>query len=284
MTGFTSQGRVVRKLRPKRLIHPNRIPLCISSLGRRDEFSPSSPIILITAGNGIFESRQTGRRSVQAGDVILLFPGIWHRYRPDARMGWTEKWIQFNGAFVHKLWDRRILSEQRPVVSSTRFREIETAMEKLLNQIEQQPGFNSLRYVLQVSHVLDLILDSKLFETSPIPISILSAEDKLVPAAENYIWTHSQLDLSVRDIADYLGVSRRTLERRFGAALGRTVLEEVTRCRFSRAERLLRETDLPIKVIVYLAGFGRAENMRRQFMRRAELSPRAYRTKSKSGC
>jgi transcriptional regulator GlxA family with amidase domain len=81
----------------------------------------------------------------------------------------------------------------------------------------------------------------------------------------------------VRDVADCLGVSRRALERRFGAVLGRTVLEELTRCRFNRAERLLRETDLPVKTVVYMAGFGRAENMRQAFTKQFQLSPRAYR-------
>jgi transcriptional regulator GlxA family with amidase domain len=110
------------------------------------------------------------------------------------------------------------------------------------------------------------------------------AKDEFVTAAENYIWTHSQLAISVRDVAEHLKVSRRTLERRFGAALGRTVLEEVTRCRFNRAERLLRETDLPVKTVVYMAGFGRAENMRQAFTKQLQLSPRAYRAKVRMDC
>jgi len=240
---------------------------------------PEFAVILITSGQGVFESKQVGKRPVKPGDVILLFPGIWHRYRPDPRTGWTEKWIQFNGEFPHKLWDRHILSTHRQIISPNNFCEIEAALDRLLDQIEQRPGFNSLRYALQVSHVIDLIVDSNPFSASTIREISPLAKDELVVAAENYIWTHSQLAISVRDVAEHLKVSRRTLERRFGAALGRTVMEEITRCRFNRAERLLRETDLPVKTVVHMAGFGRAENMRQAFTKQIQISPRAYRAK-----
>ena len=64
---------------------------------------------------------------------------------------------------------------------------------------------------------------------------------------------------------------------------GRSVLDEIIRCRFSRAERLLRETDLPLKTIVNLAGFGSFENLRQAFIARTGLAPAAYRTRLCSG-
>ena len=55
------------------------------------------------------------------------------------------------------------------------------------------------------------------------------------------------------------------------------VLDETTRCRLNRAERLLRETRLPVQHIVSLAGFGTAEQMRLQFQTRHHRSPAAFR-------
>ena len=65
------------------------------------------------------------------------------------------------------------------------------------------------------------------------------------------------------------------------AVMGRSVLDEIIRCRFSRAERLLRETQLPIKTVVALAGFGSAENLRHVFLSRTKLSPSEYRQQAK---
>jgi transcriptional regulator GlxA family with amidase domain len=97
-----------------------------------------------------------------------------------------------------------------------------------------------------------------------------------VEAALDYIWTRSHNVLSVMEVAAALGVTRRTLERHM-AAVGRNVLGEIALCRFSRAERLLRETDLPIKAVVNLAGFGSMENLRQACVARLKASPGAYR-------
>ena len=42
-------------------------------------------IILIHRGSGWFESHPTGRRRCRAGTVFILFPGVWHRYKPDTK-------------------------------------------------------------------------------------------------------------------------------------------------------------------------------------------------------
>ena len=92
-----------------------------------------------------------------------------------------------------------------------------------------------------------------------------------------FIWTHNHRTISVEDVARHSAVNRRTLERHFPAALGQSVLEQIIHCRFSRAERLLRETNLSIKAIVSLSGFGTEENMRKTFINRTQLSPGLYR-------
>ncbi|MGA7903531.1 MAG: AraC family ligand binding domain-containing protein, partial [Terrimicrobiaceae bacterium] len=51
-------------------------------------------IILISEGSGMFESEHTREpRVVDAGSVLILFPGVWHRYAPDSAVGWAEHWI-----------------------------------------------------------------------------------------------------------------------------------------------------------------------------------------------
>ncbi|MEI9997952.1 MAG: AraC family ligand binding domain-containing protein [Verrucomicrobiota bacterium] len=47
-------------------------------------------IVYLHKGRGAFESARTKRRPLRAGMAFLLFPGVWHRYRPDPRTGWDR--------------------------------------------------------------------------------------------------------------------------------------------------------------------------------------------------
>jgi AraC-like DNA-binding protein len=242
---------------------------------------PEFSLLLVARGRGVFESRETGRITLEQGEIILVIPGVWHRYRPDAKVGWTEKWVQFNGELPHKLLDHGIISPEQSVLRPAHSRFIEITLDRLLETVHRDPTSNSLSLSLQTLGALSLALRGSI---APAPRAAsqrslnVKQSDPVVAAAVDYIWTRSHKVLSVMDVVKALGVTRRKLERRMAAAMGHSVLEEIIQCRFSRAERLLRETELPIKTIVTLAGFGSMENMRQTFIARAKLSPATYRS------
>jgi LacI family transcriptional regulator len=81
--------------------------------------------------------------------------------------------------------------------------------------------------------------------------------------------------LTVDDLARRLGVSRRTLERRFRDALGRGPLAELHRARITRAKGLLLEGwNLP--AIADATGFGSLSAFQRCFKRLVGLSPSGF--------
>ena len=54
-------------------------------------------MVYVTDGQGEFTLPDCGRLRVQAGDLLLLFPNVWHNYWPDPDSGWTEFWVLFSG-------------------------------------------------------------------------------------------------------------------------------------------------------------------------------------------
>ena len=245
---------------------------------------PEFSLILITAGSGMFESKETGLIKVDAGMGFFLFPGIWHRYRPSPLAGWTEKWMNFNGAFPHQLLAQGALSPKRPVFCHPAPQVLSDGMDRLLDRIHRDQFSNTRQISFHTTSVLTLALsDLESDRPQETAKAHLAKYDPTVMAALDYIWTRSHSVLSVKDVAGAIGVTRRTLERRISAALGHSVLDEIIHCRFSRAERLLSETELPIKAIVTLAGFGSAENLRLIFQERTQLSPSEYRQRHRSG-
>jgi len=239
---------------------------------------PEFSLMLVTAGRGIFESRESRQITVQAGTAILLFPDVWHRYAPAPETGWTEQWVHFNGELAHRLLEQGVISPDRPVIPLAKPELAEQAFASLLDHVQQSPASNSLLVSLMALSALTAVIGSSCRSAPDIKPAITASDtDPMIAAARDYIWTRSHKVLSVPDVVEALGVERRTLERRFAAKLGHTVLDEIIQCRFRRAERLLSETDLPIKTIVTLAGFGSLENMRQVFMIETGLSATGYR-------
>jgi hypothetical protein len=72
----------------------------------RGRVLPEYQVLYITRGEGIFESEPSGKCDVKAGNVILLFPGVWHRYRPSPSVGWDEYWVSYNGDYAKRLVER----------------------------------------------------------------------------------------------------------------------------------------------------------------------------------
>jgi LacI family transcriptional regulator len=107
-----------------------------------------------------------------------------------------------------------------------------------------------------------------------------ATRDAVVSQAMALIWTRGHRTLSVNEIAESVGATRRTLERRFQKAVGHPVVEEIIRSRLNRAKRLLQETGMSVKVVSQLSGFQSAERMRVAFVRHEGIPPTRFRQRS----
>ncbi len=83
--------------------------------------------------------------------------------------------------------------------------------------------------------------------------------------------------LSVDDLAKRLFVSRRTLERRFLAATGKSVASALLSLRMAKAASLIRTTDQPLGEIAALCGFCDASHLVKTFKRHAGVKPSSLR-------
>ena len=110
-----------------------------------------------------------------------------------------------------------------------------------------------------------------------------AVDDEVVAAAMRFIEQSAGSRIGVGDVAAAAGVSRRTLERRFEANVGRSVSAEVRRLRLLKAKRLLVETDQMVKQIAWQSGFSDSIRMNEVFAREVGMSPSEYREKLRRG-
>lgn len=83
--------------------------------------------------------------------------------------------------------------------------------------------------------------------------------------------------VSVEQWAAAVGVSRRVMERRFSAALGRSPLAMILHERVERAKKLLTTTDLPVSLIAERCGFQSNERLTVNFRAVVGVPPVTYR-------
>lgn len=243
---------------------------------------PEYQILLITDGQGVFESTKCHETTVGAGDVILLFPGLWHRYRPLKGSRWKEYWLSWNGEQLYRLMKKGLLDPTRGVLSVKRPDEIITVFEKILRHLLKHPAKNTNVLSAYAMEVLTLAMDN--VETKEIPKDTAlpteyahSVDDPIIFKALQMIWNHSYRHFRVSDLIQGLPVTRRTLERKFKQTLGYSIGTEVTRCRRERAKHLLTNTTLPIKHISFSVGFSGTDRMGKVFQHDLGMTPSQYR-------
>jgi len=102
-------------------------------------------------------------------------------------------------------------------------------------------------------------------------------KDRLVAEAIRLIWQQSNRKMTVTSLLRQLRTTQRTLQRRFLAAVGHRIRDEICSCRLDRARRLLAATGMSIKEVAFAAGFRSADRMCRAFHRTEGITPSEYR-------
>lgn len=238
---------------------------------------PEYQIVFVASGRGVFETAGRGEVPVAAGSVLLLFPGVWHRYRPCPETGWQEYWVSFDGDWMDRLVHHRFFSVDRPLLAAGETSALVATFEQLLGRLLSAPaGFPHL-IAADVVELLALIVAATGEENQQLimqgPRDVTALTDPLVAEALRVIWGGSHERLKVAALAGQLATTARSLERRFKQSLGRTVKEEILRCRLDRVRRLLVDTDLSIAEIVAASGFASADALTRAVRNAEGLTP-----------
>ena len=147
------------------------------------------------------------------------------------------------------------------------------------------------RLAAEVVHTLEAVWAGKQ-PTSPVlvpPLDIVTrgsssyeaVSDPVVRRAMQLLVERISSILSVEDWAAKVGVSRRVLERRFQATLGRSPHSMIHHERVARAKNLLTTTDLPVAIIAERCGFQSNERLTVNFREIVGTPPASYRRDSR---
>ena len=105
----------------------------------------------------------------------------------------------------------------------------------------------------------------------------LAIDDPDVADAIAFIRDNASESITVDDVLERIAVSRRTLDKKFIAALGHPPAEEIRMTRIRRARHLLANTTEQIVWVAMRSGFRSVSGFDRAFREQTGLTPRQYR-------
>ena len=122
-----------------------------------DEFQ----MIYITKGGGTFESASCKNVTIGEGIVFFLFPGEWHRFKPEQLTGWDSYWVGFKGKFAENLVANGYLSVNKPVVKVGYNEEIVSLYQRILEAGNEERQVISNIYPESLFTCLDIFITGR---------------------------------------------------------------------------------------------------------------------------
>ena len=232
-------------------------------------------ILYITKGKGIFESEVSGVRKVKAGDVFVLFPNVWHRFKPDEHTGWDEYWVECNGDVIKKMQLNQYLQPENPVLAIGIDNAIVGSYLKIINLVkEEKPGF---QYILS-GVVLQLL--GQLIATVKYQPFIGKALEEKIQLAKLKMLESIGKPMSQEAIADAIGLGYSLYRKKFKEYTGISPDQYSIQLRIKEAKDLLITTDMSIKEIAYALSFNNVDYFFRLFKQKTGYTLSEYRKKN----
>ncbi|MBD2704840.1 helix-turn-helix transcriptional regulator [Spirosoma sp. BT702] len=126
-----------------------------------------------------------------------------------------------------------------------------------------------------VRHIVERLENNSL--TAPLSTGYKQFHLTTIEQAKAYLNGEFNRDLSLLDLASHCCVSPFHLGRLFKACTGYAPHHYLLRIRLTHAERLLRDTSLPITEVSYASGFNSVEHFATSFRQWSQVSPSQYR-------
>ena len=231
-------------------------------------------INFITEGSGILENK-FGTYPLKQGSIFLTFPGIWHRYKPNQKTGWTETYIGFDGEMARKLISLPQFSANDPVFNLGIKEEFLDSFLKIFDLVEkEQPGYQQIASGMVIKLLGYIISFQKQKDFSGKAIA------KIIESIRFEMRQNINEEIDLKAMAGKYNVSYSFFRKMFKKYTGVSPGQYHLQLRITRAKELLISTDKSIKEISYELGFQSIFYFSNLFKKKEGVTPTFFRNKN----
>jgi len=152
---------------------------------------------------------------------------------------------------------------------------------EMFEAIRDRSGPLRIAMLLEFLHHLSREDDYSLLSTLAIRSEADQATQDKIDVVTQFISENYAHDITLRDMANKVGMNDSAFSRFFAKATGNTFNRFVNRVRISKACELLSDSETPITSICYETGFNNIANFNRRFRELKASTPREYRRHSR---
>ena len=230
-------------------------------------------LLYITEGEGVFNSAHAKDVPLKAGDLFLLFPGEWHTYYPIGKHGWKSYWIGFKGKNVDDRVKAGFLSVDKPIYHVGFSADIIRLYEEAYKRAQEEAPYSQQILAGIVNHLVGLMYA---LERS-MELSKDHTRVDMINLARLRIRESLEVDLTIQQIAEDLGVSYSNFRKLFKEFTGISPALYQQDLRLQRAKELLATTSLSIKEIAYRLRFESPDYFSSKFKIKTGKKPSEFR-------
>ena len=199
---------------------------------------------------------------------MVTRPGMWHRYRPDKKSGWTENYIGFDGTIPRDIFSQDRSWSERVIFHIGNREEFIDTYHKIFEMIqEEKPGFQQVASGM-IMKLLGLIVSlekQRNFSGKRM--------EKVIREVCFEIRENIGKDVDFKRYAEDNHMGYSYFRKMFKQYTGIAPVQYQLDLKIRRAREMLVSTDRTIKEIAYDLGFQSIHYFSRIFKKKTGMAP-----------
>lgn len=229
---------------------------------------PGRALVSVCAGirDAYYEDESGFRKKLDPGDVILVRPGLKHRYGANRGGHWAEFFISFDGPVFDMLEASGVFDAHgAPVFYAG---DIEPRMRRCFRGAAGEKA----SMVAAVGRLVALLTELSVVGARSTPT--FTGQDAWINKACAWLGEDGATVAEVtKQLAPSVGLSEGVLRKRFARLVGEPMDGFRCRLRLERAIGLLEETSMPMKEIAFKLGFSNEQHFSRTISSATGFTP-----------